>query len=213
MKKIIFLFFIGLLFFNLFSREIEVDDEYNKRCEKEIKKVKIDENSIILGYSVSKNSIYPAFVLKNSVISGTEIIPYDVNEMYNLFTGKRIKVDVVPAFNPLGEDRCVSFAETKDTLEYFSLFATKKISLRKPDNKEKEFFYSINKECVVVGDDPVPVPCTKPEVVAVSDFNSNGLSEFWVKSPYIWGFGLYIFEKTKDGKSLKKLEYACFFCD
>lgn len=58
----------------------------------------------------------------------------------------------------------------------------------------------LNTSCVNQGDysSKEKPPCTKPKLIAVSDIDKNGKSEYWFMTPYMWDEGIIIFEENDE---------------
>jgi len=83
---------------------------------------------------------------------------------------------------------------------------------RTPSRAERAEFARLNTTCIVQGDypeDEAP-PCTRPELLAVSDINKDRKPEYWATEPYNWDTGLSVWEE-QNGKLVPLLQ-VCVGC-
>jgi len=131
-------------------------------------------------------------------------------------TAKSHELSSVGSFlDRMGDDHCVYFGSfEKDNPPLWALLSSKPIPgiFRSPTPKDTETFYQFNKECITQGDYPEgqEPPCTRPELLAITDINGNGSPEYWATEPYMWDTGLTVWEKEND--TLAPLLEVCVGC-
>ncbi len=87
------------------------------------------------------------------------------------------------------------------------------LALRSPTRAERNSLREMKPDCVSQGDyPPGEEQCVHAELLAVSDFNENGLPEYWHTVPYTWETGLAVSELLAEG-GLLPLVSACPGCD
>jgi hypothetical protein len=87
------------------------------------------------------------------------------------------------------------------------------LALRSPTRAERDSLRKMKPDCVSQGDyPPGKEQCVHAELLAVSDFNGNGLPEYWHTAPYMWETGLEVSELLAEG-GLVPLVSACPGCD
>lgn len=137
---------------------------------------------------------------------------------YDLRTGRKFSVDVRGQMNSYTED-CEWYAEKEgvtiqasDDKSTADLFASEVVKLDFGITSEaKTLFYSLNKDCVA--NDTVPPSCDKPDLIATSDLDEDGLLEFWYRDPYSWDWGFAVAEVSKGNDNLVTISKECFSCD
>jgi len=188
----------------------------SQKCREDSGK-RLGKNEILLAYSID------GYLEALAVFDGKDYIPADgrefkhINEMYNMYDNKWYPVTFDAYLTPLGPDRCIWCAKLKGSeFKAVSIFATRPVKIDMSfDRKNQDLFYSIRSECVNQGD-PTPEmrrPCTKPQLVATSDLNSNGRLEFWFTYPLTWDTGFAINELSESGTGLLDISVKCFDCD
>ena len=103
----------------------------------------------------------------------------------------------------VGPDRCVFHAEFRGTAPpLWTLLSSKLLVdiIQEPTATERADFASLNTKCVAQGDydsgrEP---PCTRPELLAVSDLDANGQIEYWGTEPYVWDTGITVWERDQE---------------
>ena len=99
----------------------------------------------------------------------------------------------------MGEDHCVYHATLSDpSLPKWTLLTSKPLpGVFKPPTAPQVQLFSQSR-CIVQGDHETgkEPPCTKPQVLAVSDINGNGRPEYWVTNPYMWDTGVTVWEES-----------------
>ncbi len=115
----------------------------------------------------------------------------------------------------MGEDHCVYHAEMSPSkIPQWTLLASKPIGhvFRSPRPQDISFFRKHNSTCVDQGDyDPSEKPpCTRPRLLAVSDIDRDGDSEYWATEPYTWDTGITVWKQV--GDSLVRLLDVCSGC-
>ena len=118
-------------------------------------------------------------------------------------------------FDLMNEGQCVYFGSFEnDKPPRWTLLSSKPLPsvFRSPTLDETKEFYRLNSTCVVQGDYPEgqEPPCVRPAVIAVTDFNKNGIPEYWATEPYLWDTGLTVWENIKG--SLTPLLQVCVGC-
>jgi hypothetical protein len=126
-----------------------------------------------------------------------------------------LKLTAVGSFFDHLVDRCAYYGTLdKTNLPRWTLLSSKPLPgvFRAPSNKDRAEFYRLNTSCVIQGDYPEgkAPPCTRPELLAISDINKNGKPEYWATEPYIWDTGLTVGE-ISNGKIVPVLE-VCVGC-
>lgn len=104
-------------------------------------------------------------------------------------------VSVGSFLDHMNVDHCVYFGtiENKD-LPRWTLMSSEPMqyAFKGPTSMDSELFYKLNTTCIYQGN--LPETCTKPKILAVSDINNNGMTEFWTTEPYKWDTGLTVWE-------------------
>ncbi len=105
----------------------------------------------------------------------------------------------------MGEDHWVYHAETgSGDLPFGTLLSSKPMEssqFKAPTEEDRAFFRQHNANCVGQGDpDPATKPpCERPELIAVSDIDSDGSPEYWATRPYLWDTGITVWKRTPQG--------------
>jgi len=105
----------------------------------------------------------------------------------------------------MGEDHWVYHAETGGgDLPFGTLLSSKPMQssqFKAPNEEDWAFFRQHNANCVGQGDpDPATNPtCERPELIAVSDIDSDGSPEYWATRPYMWDTGITVWKRTPQG--------------
>jgi hypothetical protein len=124
-----------------------------------------------------------------------------------------VKLNAVNSyFDRTGTERCVFFATLSDTaLPNWTLLTSKPVPdlFRAPTAGHNARFHSQRSSCIVQGDPPAGTPCTRAELLAVTDINQNGRLEYWATKPYKWYTGLNVWED--EGELLPILQ-VCVGC-
>jgi hypothetical protein len=125
-----------------------------------------------------------------------------------------VKLNAVSSyFDRIGPDRCVFSAAISDVvLPKFTLLTSKPVPglFRAPTAGHNARFHSQRSRCVIQGDPPAGTPCTRTELLAVTDINQDGKLEYWATAPYRWDTGLNVWED--DGEELLPLFHVCVGC-
>lgn len=104
----------------------------------------------------------------------------------------------------VGEDHCVYHAWFQGrTPPLWTLLTSKPLRgvFNRPEVADRAYFFAHNTTCVDQGDyepDKKP-PCTRPELLAVSDLDQDGSREYWATEPYMWDTGIKIWRQTPSG--------------
>jgi hypothetical protein len=134
---------------------------------------------------------------------------------------------VQEAFDPTANDalipikvECAEDVEEADgamtwyvsTLKTDQFFATKKGVQIETKISEKDRLYfeqKLNSACVVqeVEEGATPTACVRPQVIGITDLNSDGRREFWFNEPYKWDMGVGVIEEPG-----RRLLSACPGC-
>jgi hypothetical protein len=113
-----------------------------------------------------------------------------------------------------GEDHCVYAAEVRPGQPRGTLLATAPLPgvFRAPSAEDRAFFQSHDSGCVDQGDfEPADKPpCTRGELLAVSDVDANGELEYWATQPTTWDTGISVWRRTSMG--LEAVLEACPGC-
>lgn len=209
---------LWFLFLILVSSPVFADtDEMNDRECREIAGEQLAADEILFAYSMEGKLDALA------IFDGSDFLPVDgkefkhITEMYSLRDQKRHTVLFDAYFTKLGEDRCIWFAKLKKSKSHaISIFANKSVDLaHKFDRKTADLFDSLKTACTDQGEYPfdIKVPCTQWKLLATSDLNSNGQTEFWFSVPYTWDTGFAIGELSESGTHLNILSSKCLNCD
>lgn len=104
----------------------------------------------------------------------------------------------------MGEDHCVYHAEMSPSeISQWTLLASKPMGhvFRSPRPQDISFFRKHNSTCVDQGDyEPSKKPpCTRPKLIAVSDIDRDGVSEYWATAPYTWDTGFTVWKEIDNG--------------
>jgi len=115
----------------------------------------------------------------------------------------------------MGEDHCVYAAEVKiKEIPLWTLLASKSLKqiFRQPRSEDVSFFRMRNDSCVDQGDYELSKkpPCTRPQLLAVSDIDRDGVSEYWATQPYTWDTGITVWKPV--GRDLIRLLEVCSGC-
>jgi hypothetical protein len=101
--------------------------------------------------------------------------------------------------NVIGHNHCVFHAGFRGgTPPLWTLLSSRRIDdIREPTAEEEAEFSRLNTDCVVQGDDNGgrELPCTRPELLAVSDLNRNRQTEYWATHPYSYDTGITVWER------------------
>jgi hypothetical protein len=113
-----------------------------------------------------------------------------------------------------GEDHCVYAADVRPGQPKGSLLATAPLpgAFRAPSAEDRAFFQSHDSGCVPPGDfEPADKPpCTRGELLAVSDLDGDGVREYWATQPTTWDTGISVWQRTSQG--LEIVLEACPGC-
>lgn len=115
-----------------------------------------------------------------------------------------------------GEDHCVYSASfTISDLPRWTLVGSKPLRplIRRPALKERDSFDRRNSKCIMQGDyEPgEQPPCARPNLLAVSDIDRDGLLEFWATEPYMWDTGFSVSEEEGSDGLVRIIE-VCPLC-
>ncbi len=115
----------------------------------------------------------------------------------------------------LGPDHCVYHAEVEREIQDWALVSSRPLHslLRAPTALDKTDFFRLNTQCVNQGDPPpgeTPT-CERPRLMAVSDLDADGKTEYWYTQPYLWDTGFTVAEETGTGE-LSVVVSACPGC-
>ncbi len=104
----------------------------------------------------------------------------------------------------MGADHCVYHGRFRGAAPpLWTLVSSKPLPgvLRRPGDEDRSYFNKYNTTCVDQGDHEVgkQPPCTRPELLAVSDFDGDGSREYWATEPYMWDTGITVWRRTNSG--------------
>jgi len=128
---------------------------------------------------------------------------------------KPVKLRSVGSFlDHMNEDHCVYFGTFgKDNPPRWTLLSSQPLAgrLRAPSSRERAEYQRLNTACVEQGDYPdgQTPPCSRPELLAVSDIDKDGKPEYWATEPYRWDTGLTVWENSG---TLTPLLQVCVGC-
>jgi hypothetical protein len=159
----------------------------------------------------------PIAVLKGKAISETSGASISKGQPFWLAQApdKQVQLTSVSSFlDHMNEAHCVYYGTVNDpNLPQWSLLTSKPLPgvFRVPTKAEKAKFRKAKPECIVQGDyaeDQKP-PCSRAEILAVSDINKNGKPEYWATEPYMWDTGLTVWEDTGQLNTLFQVCVGC----
>ena len=109
---------------------------------------------------------------------------------------QKVALDSVDSFlDEMGQDHCVYYASVTSQSIHALFVSANQNLLTEPTSKHNSLFYKLNTSCVeldgVYIDEPKP-ECRRPQVMAISDVNNDGNTEYWATQPYIWDDGVTI---------------------
>jgi len=131
-------------------------------------------------------------------------------------TSGPLKLSSVDSFvDHMNDTHCVYYGTLNNTnLPKWTLLSSKPLPdvFHPPTQNDLNEFYKLNTKCVEQGDYPEgkQPPCTKPQLLAISDINKNGKPEYWATEPYMWDTGLTVWE-SDNGKLIELLS-ICVGC-
>lgn len=189
-------------------------------------------DGVVVGWTTGTNSWHssfghavvepfrPAVLLKGSSIRETE--------GSSIAIGQRFWRAVSPGEDPVtlqsagavwntqGADHCVYSATVSDpSLPRFTLLTSQPLAetFRPANEAEKQMARQIWPECRSFADHAgdQPPPCRRREILAVSDINRNGRSEYWTTEHYAWDTGLTVVEENSTSAPLVLLR-VCKGC-
>lgn len=104
----------------------------------------------------------------------------------------------------VGEDHWVFHAEiANEDLPFGTLLSSKPMGSSQfaaPTEEERAFFRQHKATCdEQAAPDPDRGPCEDPELIAVSDIDSDASPEYWATRPYLWDTGITVWKRTPQG--------------
>jgi hypothetical protein len=179
----------------------------------------LPEGAIFIGYSrTGESALHSAALLRTTVLE-----KYDGR---NLSVGLRLHEaatknptttrieSVAPYLERMGPDHCeypaaINAAKSKQ----WRIWSSKPLtSLRQPSDAERMAFRKLRPDCAHQGDPPPGEEvCVYAELLAISDIDSDGHSEYWHSTPYRWDTGLSISEQLGPS-NLELVVAACPGC-
>jgi hypothetical protein len=180
----------------------------------------LPEGSIFVGYTMPGGSQLNSLAL----LVSKKLEPYDGHNLavgltlHEVASAKPTTCEIAsvkPYMDLHGENHCEFPAElsTPASKSWRFWVSDPALALRRPSRAERDSLRKIKPDCVSQGDyPPGQEQCTYAELLAVSDFNTNGLPEYWYTAPYIWDTGLKVSELLAP-TSLTPLVSACPGCD
>ena len=146
-------------------------------------------------------SFKPVAEISNNAISETIGDTISENQVFWSVLNLRIstKLSSVSSFwNRRGIDHCVYYAsiDNREIKKWTLLINEPLVIFNEPSQQDISEFYQLNTTCVDQGDydEHEKPPCSKPQLLAVTDINKDGKSEFWATEPYTWDTGLTVWE-------------------
>lgn len=130
---------------------------------------------------------------------------------------KPLRLSSVDSFlDHMGEDHCVYFGTVEGaTPADGTLLSSRPLPglFGAPTPASRATFERLNPSCTQQNHDhpsgEAPAPCARPELLAVSDIDKNGMLEYWSREPYAHDFGLTVWE---DRGALVPLLEVCVGC-
>jgi hypothetical protein len=183
----------------------------------------LEKDEILVGYALPRKdnamvSIAPLIVIKQGQFKKTDGSEVKrIRQFTSMMDLKSYPVISEVSWSEMSGEACLWYADIQGrSIASPTLFTTSRIEINiKPDSENIAAFYRLNKTCVDQGDFPEnqKPPCTKPDLIAISDLNGNKKAEYWFTTPYMWDTGFSIAEESLDGKSLTPIIEACPGCD
>ena len=181
----------------------------------------IPEDSVFIGYTRASESTLKAFAL----LEGARLRRYDGNNLapgttlHRLLDASSATIEKIePYLDRHGKDHCVYPAtlliSPANSWEIWASRPDLRGTVRRPTPDEANRFREYESDCIFQGGPPpegVKPVCVRPELVAVSDLDGDGMLEYWHTAPYTWDTGFRIAEEEQaDG--LVSMLSACPGC-
>ena len=103
----------------------------------------------------------------------------------------------------VGEDHCVFHGEPAQDFGLWTLLSSRPLPafFSHPSASDRAYFAEHRDVCVDQGDyDPhEKPPCSRPQLLAVSDLDGDGAKEYWATEPYMWDTGISVWQRATTG--------------
>ena len=173
--------------------------------------------TIQAGVATRVGSFRPLGILREgALIASDGAVIHDEMELWRVLdpSAAAMTLQRVSSFlDRLGEDHCVYHAELAEAVADWTLLSSRPLPgvFESPSAADRAYFAEHTQTCVAQGDRSDPqLPCSGPELLAVSDIDGDGMAEYWATEPYIWDTGVSVWQREDEG--LSRIFTGCTGC-